>query len=170
MRVLHLFKLHISQMHPLGVARIRHFEFMCRSFQMEPPFNLFPAFYKVSKSDDWYSFTAAPNVPVCLFPPKSVGTTVSWKRRFFWVNESAIPTLIPSRPDPNRQIRQVTPNVERLSQSPLYNLLTGNPSENGELSEHALVHLLMSNHWDQARVWPIYFDRRDDGKCYYFQT
>ncbi|MFS7953485.1 hypothetical protein Hanom_Chr07g00619221 [Helianthus anomalus] len=39
--VLDYYKFHISQLHPIGMVRIRHFEFLCRSMRIEPTINRF---------------------------------------------------------------------------------------------------------------------------------
>ncbi|GJU08828.1 hypothetical protein Tco_1125258 [Tanacetum coccineum] len=54
--VLKYFKVHISQLVPLGLAKVITFEVLCRSLDIEPTVTLFRVFQTLSKQGDWFSF------------------------------------------------------------------------------------------------------------------
>ncbi|MFS7944522.1 hypothetical protein Hanom_Chr06g00513141 [Helianthus anomalus] len=43
--ILHFYGFHISQMSPMGMVRVRHFEFLCRSHGLEPDLHKFRSMY-----------------------------------------------------------------------------------------------------------------------------
>nr|GEU83111.1 hypothetical protein [Tanacetum cinerariifolium] len=50
------FRVHISQLVPLGLNRLTMFELYCRRLDIVPSVNLFRVFYKVSNQGHWFSF------------------------------------------------------------------------------------------------------------------
>ncbi|KAJ0571506.1 hypothetical protein HanHA300_Chr05g0190961 [Helianthus annuus] len=60
--VLRGYGLHISQINAIGLPRITHFEFVCRSYRVEPTFDMFNVFYSVSYTSGFYSFQAKTGV------------------------------------------------------------------------------------------------------------
>nr|GEW07405.1 hypothetical protein [Tanacetum cinerariifolium] len=50
------FRIHISQLMPLGLNRLTMFELYCWSLDIVPSMNLFHVFYKVSKQGHWFTF------------------------------------------------------------------------------------------------------------------
>ncbi|KAM0027969.1 hypothetical protein Hdeb2414_s0019g00546451 [Helianthus debilis subsp. tardiflorus] len=63
--ILSYYKFHISQMHPLGMVRIRHFEFACRGMRIEPTVDRFRMIFRGKEdvpnetiqtlfSENWY--------------------------------------------------------------------------------------------------------------------
>ncbi|MFS7912979.1 hypothetical protein Hanom_Chr02g00136261 [Helianthus anomalus] len=69
--ILHFYGFHISQLSPMGMVRIRHFEFVCRSQGQEPSVDKFRGL-----------------VPILIHPPKSFH---DWKMKFFFIQEEVIP-------------------------------------------------------------------------------
>ncbi|MFS7929958.1 hypothetical protein Hanom_Chr04g00338501 [Helianthus anomalus] len=67
--ILHYYGFHISHMSPPGMVRVRHFEFLCRSHDIEPT---------VEKSAK----------KILLNPPKSFH---HWKQIFLFIREEVIP-------------------------------------------------------------------------------
>ncbi|MFS7918968.1 hypothetical protein Hanom_Chr03g00207401 [Helianthus anomalus] len=45
--ILSYYKFHISQMHPIGMARVCHFKFVCRTMHIEPSVTRFRVFYQM---------------------------------------------------------------------------------------------------------------------------
>ncbi|KAF5797854.1 hypothetical protein HanRHA438_Chr07g0296341 [Helianthus annuus] len=45
LEVLGYYKFHISQLNPMGIVRIRHFEFLCQSMHIKPLVDRFRVFY-----------------------------------------------------------------------------------------------------------------------------
>jgi hypothetical protein len=55
--VLNYYRLHISQLHCIGAAKITNFEVNYRLLAINPTINLFRAFYHTTWSNGWVSFS-----------------------------------------------------------------------------------------------------------------
>ncbi|MFS7911569.1 hypothetical protein Hanom_Chr02g00119691 [Helianthus anomalus] len=64
--ILHFYGFHISQLRPMGMVRIRHFEFICRSQGQE-------------------------QIKLLINPPKIFH---DWKMKFFYIREEVIPIAV----------------------------------------------------------------------------
>ncbi|KAJ0749572.1 hypothetical protein HanLR1_Chr05g0171431 [Helianthus annuus] len=83
------YKFHISQLNPMGMVRIRHFEFLCRSMHIEPTVDRFRVFYQFHCAQGFYSFAQRPTAKkILLVPPKSFH---EWKPKFFYIKAGVIP-------------------------------------------------------------------------------
>ncbi|MFS7946953.1 hypothetical protein Hanom_Chr06g00542371 [Helianthus anomalus] len=70
--ILSYYKFHLSQMHPVGMVRVRHFEFVCRTMHIEPTVTRFRVFHQMHCSQGFYSFMQrASTKKILLQPPKS---------------------------------------------------------------------------------------------------
>ncbi|GKC35660.1 hypothetical protein Tco_1048044 [Tanacetum coccineum] len=70
--VLKYFKMHISQLVPLGLSKVITFEVLCRSLSIEHTVTLFRVFQTLSKQGDWFSFAKrGGSAPVCMEVTKS---------------------------------------------------------------------------------------------------
>jgi hypothetical protein len=67
-----------------------HFEFICRSRDIEPTFDMFNVFYKLNRGSSWFSFgTRGGKIkPVMSGAPRSLH---EWKTRFFFIKQGVIP-------------------------------------------------------------------------------
>ncbi|KAF5772065.1 hypothetical protein HanRHA438_Chr13g0583471 [Helianthus annuus] len=80
--ILHFYGFHISQVSPMGMVRVRHFEFLCRSQGQEPTVEKFRAFYQLIRNIGFYSFGNRSSAKkILLNPPKSFH---DWKMKFFF--------------------------------------------------------------------------------------
>ncbi|MFS7998778.1 hypothetical protein Hanom_Chr12g01157971 [Helianthus anomalus] len=87
--ILHFYGFHLSQMSPPGIVRVRHFEFLCQSHNIEPTLEKFRAFYQLIRNMDFYSFGNRGSAKkILLNPPKSFH---DWKQKFFFIREEVIP-------------------------------------------------------------------------------
>ncbi|KAM0052184.1 hypothetical protein Hdeb2414_s0007g00245281 [Helianthus debilis subsp. tardiflorus] len=87
--ILHYYKFYISQLNPMGMVRIRHCEFLCRSMHIEPTVDHFRVFYQLHCSQGFYSFAQCPSAKkILLSPPKSFH---EWKPKFFFIKAGVIP-------------------------------------------------------------------------------
>ncbi|GKA41913.1 hypothetical protein Tco_0734573 [Tanacetum coccineum] len=94
--VLKYFKVHISQLVPLGLTKVITFEVLCRSLGIEPTVTLFRVFQTLSKPGDWFSFAKrGGSAPVCMEVTKS-GLN-KWKEKIFLIDRRAIPFHMPWR-------------------------------------------------------------------------
>ncbi|KAF5809482.1 hypothetical protein HanXRQr2_Chr04g0157661 [Helianthus annuus] len=81
LEVLGYYRFHLSQLHPMGMVRIRHFEFLCQSMGIEPLVDRFRVFYQLHCSLGFYSImqrSAAKKILLTL--PKSYH---EWKSKLF---------------------------------------------------------------------------------------
>ncbi|GJY61519.1 hypothetical protein Tco_0462176 [Tanacetum coccineum] len=86
------FRVHISQLVPLGLNRLTMFELYCRSLGIVPFVNLFCVFYKISKQGHWFSFEkkADKGAGGQIFR-ETFSRLKGWKKRFFFLDRRAIP-------------------------------------------------------------------------------
>ncbi|GKC56603.1 reverse transcriptase domain-containing protein [Tanacetum coccineum] len=84
------YRVHFSQLGPLGLNKVITFKVLCRSLQIEPMMALFRVFQTLCKQGDWFSFTKrrAPS-PVCIDDNRSC--MKHWKSGFFFINQRDIP-------------------------------------------------------------------------------
>ncbi|KAJ0601427.1 hypothetical protein HanIR_Chr03g0128221 [Helianthus annuus] len=71
------------------MARVLHFEVLCRALGYDPSLLLFHRFFRLAKNGDWFTFETS-KVDTCLIS-SMVTTLGTWKDRFFWVSDSIIP-------------------------------------------------------------------------------
>ncbi|MFS7943203.1 hypothetical protein Hanom_Chr06g00497501 [Helianthus anomalus] len=82
--ILHFYGFHISQLIPIGMVRIRHFEFICRSQGLEPSVEKFRAFYQLISNMGFYSFGLRGGKKILINLPNSFH---DWKMKFFFIRE-----------------------------------------------------------------------------------
>ncbi|KAM0019055.1 hypothetical protein Hdeb2414_s0026g00681091 [Helianthus debilis subsp. tardiflorus] len=93
------FGVHFSQLHPLGLMRVVHFELSCAAVSGEPSVPLFCMFYKLILDGDWFTFAKRQNnvsKPCYTFMPTSTYPK-EWKSRFIFVYAAMIPESPPSK-------------------------------------------------------------------------
>ncbi|KAM0024793.1 hypothetical protein Hdeb2414_s0022g00619761 [Helianthus debilis subsp. tardiflorus] len=104
------FRVHFSQLHPLGFMRVVHFELPCVAVSGEPSIPLFCMFYKLISDGDWFTFAKwKDNIsPPCYsFMPTSTYPK-EWKSRFIFVSAAMMPESPPLR-DANAVIEDSVP-------------------------------------------------------------
>ncbi|KAM0035653.1 hypothetical protein Hdeb2414_s0015g00448981 [Helianthus debilis subsp. tardiflorus] len=85
--VLEWYKLHISQVSPFGMMRIRNFEYTFHAFGIEPTVGDFRQFYQMTVSLGFFSFRQRDSSPKLMAPPKGL---TKWRTKFFYVKVAAI--------------------------------------------------------------------------------
>ncbi|MFS7904854.1 hypothetical protein Hanom_Chr01g00040941 [Helianthus anomalus] len=81
---------HISQMHPLGLAKLRHFEYACLSLEFLPKSPVFRALYTLAWKAPFFTFDHRSTDEACLrFVPSSCRDK-DWKKKFFFVDANVI--------------------------------------------------------------------------------
>ncbi|KAJ0615428.1 hypothetical protein HanIR_Chr02g0073991 [Helianthus annuus] len=85
---------YISQLSPMGMVRIRHFEFVCRSQGEEPPVDKFRAFYQLQVNLGFFSLALRAMKKILINPPKSFH---DWKMKFFYIRAEVIPMVMQFR-------------------------------------------------------------------------
>ncbi|KAF5805000.1 hypothetical protein HanXRQr2_Chr05g0203781 [Helianthus annuus] len=141
--ILNYYKFHISQLNPMGMVRIRHFEFLCRSMHIEPTVDRFRVFYQLHCAQGFYSFAQRPTAKkVLLVPPKSFH---EWKPKFFYIKAGVIPMKMFFRGAEDI----VTETLKTPESKVWYQDMKDVPSI--ELPERALVAAGMRLHWKMDR-------------------
>nr|GEW54143.1 hypothetical protein [Tanacetum cinerariifolium] len=70
------------------VAKVSHFEILCRVYSVTPTVRLFRFFYVNSKKNGWMSFIkGSDRIPVCYTKP--LDSLKTWNDHFFWVDDFA---------------------------------------------------------------------------------
>ncbi|MFS7988589.1 hypothetical protein Hanom_Chr11g01036641 [Helianthus anomalus] len=142
-------------MSPPGMVRVRHFEFLCRSHDIEPTVERFRAFYQLIRNMGFYSFSNRGSAKkIFLKPPKSFH---DWKQKFFFIREEVISIAMIFR----------TPDVIEKKELPIpkkadwYVKLTAIP--NRIFGENVLVGAQMSDRWseDSTKVPVLKFQDKE---------
>ncbi|KAM0048340.1 hypothetical protein Hdeb2414_s0008g00273301 [Helianthus debilis subsp. tardiflorus] len=122
--VLRGYGLHISKVNAIGLPRITHFEFVCRSYRVEPTFEMTGV------------------APVCSVSIKGIH---DWKQKFFYIRRGVIPSEMSYR-----QVAQGIPKVgvlQDFAAQEWYGKITGKATAISQLDEMALVGAGMSMLW-----------------------
>ncbi|MFS7935453.1 hypothetical protein Hanom_Chr05g00403651 [Helianthus anomalus] len=98
--VLEWYKLHISQLSPFGMIRVRNFKYTFGAFGIEPTVGDFRRFYQISVSMGFFSFRQRDSSPKLMDPPKGL---TKWKTMFFYIKVAAITARL--------QFRNVTDTI-----------------------------------------------------------
>ncbi|KAJ0583031.1 hypothetical protein HanHA89_Chr05g0172081 [Helianthus annuus] len=128
-------------MSPPGMVRVRHFEFLCRSHDIEPTVEKVRVFYQLIRNMGFYSFGNRGSAKkILLNPPKSFH---NWKQKFFFIREEVIPIAI---------IFRVSDTIEKEElaipkKEDWYLKLTATP--NRVFGENVLIAAWMSDKWPE---------------------
>ncbi|KAJ0921390.1 hypothetical protein HanPSC8_Chr05g0190931 [Helianthus annuus] len=85
--VLEYYHLHISQLSPFGMFRIRNFEYTFCALGLNVTVENFRRFYQLTVKTGFFSFNQRYGSPKLMTPPKGL---TKWKRRFFYVKACAV--------------------------------------------------------------------------------
>ncbi|KAJ0610208.1 hypothetical protein HanHA300_Chr01g0001271 [Helianthus annuus] len=85
--VLEYYHLHISQLSPFGMFRIRNFEYTFRAHGLDVTVENFRRFYQLTVNTGFFSFNQRHGSLKLMTPPKGV---TLWKRKFFYVKAWAV--------------------------------------------------------------------------------
>ncbi|XP_035840334.1 uncharacterized protein LOC118487523 [Helianthus annuus] len=133
------------------MARVLHFEVLCRALGYDPSLLLFRRFFRLAKNGDWFTFENT-KVETCLVS-SMVTTLGSWKNTFFWVSESIIPFKMVWR-HPDAVLNDPEPSESELNDAFL-SAIRGCPSRVRPFPEHLLVLLGVSNIWAKVDRDPV---------------
>lgn len=155
--VIKYFKVHISQIVPLGLSKVITFEVLCRALNIEPTVTLFRVFQTLSKAGHWFSFSKRRvPAPVCMEDTKT--GLKDWKHKFFLIDRRAIPEYMPWR-HPDSCVADDVP-TSGFSQDDV-NLLKANIIRLRDIPEGVLVLSGLSRVWLNPVCDPV-LRRHDD--------
>nr|GEU53852.1 hypothetical protein [Tanacetum cinerariifolium] len=78
----------------IGVAKVSHFDILCRVHDFEPTVGLFRCFYVNSKNKGWMSFSKGLGTDAVCYT-KPLDPLKGWNDHFLWVGTFACPALFP---------------------------------------------------------------------------
>ncbi|MFS7937188.1 hypothetical protein Hanom_Chr05g00424701 [Helianthus anomalus] len=135
--VLTNYGLHISQINALGLPRLTHFEFICKSNRIKSTFEMFNVFYNVSYTGGFYSFNSRPS-------------------GFFYIRRGVIPVDMHYRAE-GEGIPKIDVSINFVEQE-WYKTLTRKATSISQAEERALVAASMSMMWvlKNPRGVPVY--------------
>jgi hypothetical protein len=109
LQVLNHFRVHLSQLVPIGLSKVILFEVYCRSLNFAPYVTLFRLFYMLQKQGHWFSFArrTGKNGQPRIFN-ETCSSMKHWKDRFFLIDRWAIPQSMPWR-HPDSSVSELPP-------------------------------------------------------------
>ncbi|KAJ0783556.1 hypothetical protein HanLR1_Chr01g0021681 [Helianthus annuus] len=149
LEILEYYKLHISQLHPIGTVRVRHFEFVCWTMHIEPTVPRFRVFHQIHCTQGFYSFVQRASAKNILqHPPKSFH---DWKQNFFFIKAGVIRVRMVLRGKEDVPIETIQTPVDENWYQDLKDV------PNIALPEKALVGASVSLNWKMDRDdQPVY--------------
>ncbi|GKC04173.1 hypothetical protein Tco_0995783 [Tanacetum coccineum] len=93
--VLQYFHIHISRLNPFGCAKLNTFIVMCKAYGCEPTIELFRGFFNSFPGGKWLTFSKRPKKHIPNLFPKVITRIEGWKGRFFFVQDSIVPSTYP---------------------------------------------------------------------------
>lgn len=109
LQVLNHFRVHLSQLVPIGLTKVILFEIYYRSLNFVPYLTLFRLFYTLQKQGHWFSFArrTGRNGQARIFN-ETCSSLKHWKDRFFLIDRRAIPDAMPWR-HPDSSVSELPP-------------------------------------------------------------
>ncbi|XP_035842225.1 uncharacterized protein LOC118488907 [Helianthus annuus] len=135
LNLLEYYRVSFGQVHPKGMARVLHFEVLCRALGYDPSLLLFRRFFRLAKNGDWFTFENT-KVDTCLVS-SMVTTLGSWKNTH-----------------PDAVLNDPEPSESELNDAFL-SAIRGCPSRVRPFPEHLLVLLGVSNIWAKVDRDPV---------------
>ncbi|XP_035831663.1 uncharacterized protein LOC118480851 [Helianthus annuus] len=85
--ILEFYQIHISQLSPFGMFRIRNFEYTFRAHGLDVSVENFRRFYHLTVNTGFFSFNQRQRSKKLMTPPKGV---TKWKTKFFYIRAVAV--------------------------------------------------------------------------------
>ncbi|MFS7914380.1 putative phospholipase C, phosphatidylinositol-specific, Y domain-containing protein [Helianthus anomalus] len=149
--VLDEYHIHISQVHPLGLVKLRHFELA------------WPFFVLVWKSH-FFTFDRRDVGVSFLRSVPASSRDKDWKKKIFYIDAGVIPGEMHWREMGSKEkFKDEGPPADAYIENALFKKLSKPPSECQVIPEGALVLVGMSLLWRDSRLYPA-FQRFDNGK------
>ncbi|MFS8021321.1 hypothetical protein Hanom_Chr16g01426011 [Helianthus anomalus] len=162
--VLDQYPIHISQLHPLGLVKLRQFEFACIALGHIPELLVFRVFFILVWKSPFFTFDRRDTDVSCLRDIPTSSKDKDWKKKFFYIDAGVIPGEMHWREiGPKDKVKDEDPPKDAYVANALYTKLCGHPSECTVIPEGALVMAGMSMLWRDIKLYPS-FRRDDEGK------
>lgn len=148
--LLKFYQVHVSQLHCMGMCRLTHFEFCCRSLGIDPTPSRFNVFYRMRLVDSWFSFNQCSAKAGIGKAPSSFH---SWEKRFFYIKRDVLPLVMDFR---SATDTVVDPPLIPFKNEAWFNALVARPTTIAPIPEGALVAVGMSRLWNKPDRVPVY--------------
>lgn len=160
--VLNFYRLHISQLHCIGTAKITNFEVNCLLLAINATINLFCAFYHTTWSHGWVSFAKRAGRLQCY--TEKVDSLRNWRERFFWVDDTVFPSFFEFYSQ-RTLLRDECPGPGTFNAEDAETINTNRIPINS-YPEEFLVHMGISrNYFHGSEEVPKFFDESSRGGC-----
>ncbi|KAJ0884103.1 hypothetical protein HanPSC8_Chr10g0429481 [Helianthus annuus] len=161
--VLDYYRIHISQVHPLGLVKLRQFEYACVALGHIPELIVFRAFFVLVWKSPFFTFDRRDTDASCLREIPTSSRDKDWKKKFFYLDAGAIPGEMHwQEKGPKDKVKDDAPPADLYASNALYVKLCGRPFECTIIPEGALVMAGMSLLWPDIKRYPS-FQREDGG-------
>ncbi|KAJ0701401.1 hypothetical protein HanOQP8_Chr10g0378951 [Helianthus annuus] len=161
--VLDHYPIRISQLHPLGLIKLRQFEFACTALGHLPELVIFRAFFVLVWKYPFFTFDRRDLEVSCLRNIPTSSKDKDWKKKFFYIDSGVIPgEMYRKEMGPKEKVKDEGPPEDAYVANALYTKLCGRPFECTVIPEGALVMAGMSLLWHDVKLYPS-FRRNDEG-------
>ncbi|KAJ0734651.1 hypothetical protein HanPI659440_Chr11g0422541 [Helianthus annuus] len=158
------YPIHISQLHPLGLVKLHHFEFAYITLGHIPEITVFRAFFVLVWKSPFFTFDRRDIRVSCLRDIPARSRDKDWKKKFFYSDAIVIPGEMHGREiGAKEKFKDDGPPVDAYVENALFKRLSQRPSECTVIPEGALVMAWMSLLWRDSRLYPS-FQRLDEGE------
>ncbi|GKE35155.1 hypothetical protein Tco_1454477, partial [Tanacetum coccineum] len=157
------YRVHLSQLGPLGLNKVITFKVLCRSLQIELMMTLFRVFQTLCKLYDWFSFAKRrASFPFCI--NDNLSCMKHWKIGFFLIDRQAIPIVKVWR-HPDAAIDDLRPAAGSFNMADIRRL-SAHVADGNVMGIHDFLYL---PEWTGAEVQKEpYLDVR--GSCYWYPS
>ncbi|MFS7918286.1 hypothetical protein Hanom_Chr03g00199201 [Helianthus anomalus] len=153
--------IHISQLHPLGLVKLRQFEFACIALGHIPELVVFRAFFILVWKSPFFTFDRRDPDVSCLRDIPASSKDKDWKKKFFYIDSGVIPGEMHWKEmGPKEKVKDEGPLEDAFVANALYTRLCERPFECTIIPKGALVMAGMSLLWRELKLYPSL--RRDD--------
>ncbi|MFS7921711.1 hypothetical protein Hanom_Chr03g00240121 [Helianthus anomalus] len=155
--VLDEYQIHISQMHPLGLVKLYHFEFACIALGHIPEIIVFRAFFILVWKSPFFTFDRRDIGVSCLRNIPTSSRDKDWNKKFFYFDASVIAGEMHWREmGAKDKFKDDGPPVDAYIENALFKRFSQRPSECTVISDGALVMAGMSLLWRNSRLYPAF--------------
>ncbi|MFS7888918.1 hypothetical protein Hanom_Chr00s000002g01600651 [Helianthus anomalus] len=138
--VLDEYQIHIPEVHPLGLAKRRHFEFACLGLGHIPEILVFRVFFVLVWKSLFFTFDRRDIGVSCLRSVPSSSRDKDWRKKFFYIDAGVIPREMHWREmAPKERFKDDDPPADAYIKNALFKTLSQHPSECQVIPEGALV-------------------------------
>ncbi|KAF5782371.1 hypothetical protein HanRHA438_Chr11g0507711 [Helianthus annuus] len=162
--VLDKYPINISQLHPLGLVKLRQFEFACTALGHLPELLVFRAFFVLVWKSPFFTFDRRDTDVSCLRDIPTSSKDKDWKKRFFYIDDAVIPGEMQWREiGPKDKVQDEAHPKDAYVAKALYRRLCERPSVCTVIPDGALVMAGMSLLRQDVKLYPSFW-RDDEGE------